>query len=434
GAVFLPTNVEDISKAVSYASAHNIDMAVCGGGHSTSAASSTDGGLLISLTKMRACTCDPDAKTITAQGGALWEDVDKASQPFGLATVGGTVHHTGIGGLTLGGGIGWLTYKHGLTIDNLLSCTVVLASGEIVTATPDQHSDLFWALCGAGQNFGVAIEFVYRAYPQTDVFGGWLFFTPDKLEAIVETWNNFYPVMASKDVTGSLAFARSPQDGSPLVMVPLIFHGNDETIARENIKPFHDVGPVMDLMKMITYREANTILSPPVTGYRVSMKGNSFIAPLRAEFVRDQYNHWAEYTMPSKIEGSELTLMFFEWMDRTKISEKGFAASSFANRGMYMDVCIGPFWLKAEDDAVCRQWARDRSEDFEKELERSQGTRQVGGENQAVMFYGNYDQYETKSKTVFGSNYPRLQQLKAIYDPKNMFNKLHPITPATMAN
>jgi FAD/FMN-containing dehydrogenase len=149
GACLIPKSADAVSIAIKYATENDLDIAVKGGGHSTAGASSTDGGLLIDLnTCMRTTTVDVEKKTIKVGGGAVWGDVDAALEPHGLATVGGTVADTGVGGLTFGGGFGWLTVKHGLVVDNLLECTVVLSDGQIVIASATENEDLFWGLRG----------------------------------------------------------------------------------------------------------------------------------------------------------------------------------------------------------------------------------------------------------------------------------------------
>jgi FAD/FMN-containing dehydrogenase len=169
----MPSETGDISTALKWAQEHQVDIAVKCGGHSVSGTSSSHGGLVIDLSRMNKATVDPVNKTVTAQGGATWKEVDESAGEHGLATVGGTVNHTGIGGLTLGGGYGWLSGQYGLTIDNLLSATVVLADGRILTASSAENSDLFWGLRGAGYNFGVVVDFTYRAYDQrSPVFAG----------------------------------------------------------------------------------------------------------------------------------------------------------------------------------------------------------------------------------------------------------------------
>ncbi|KAL9623675.1 MAG: hypothetical protein Q9160_002131 [Pyrenula sp. 1 TL-2023] len=395
GAVFLPTNVSDISAVVAYASKQLLDIAVCGGAHSTAGASSTDGGLLISLSKMRKATCDPSSETITAEGGCLWEEVDDAASVHGLATVGGTVHHTGVGGLTLGGGYGWLTYKHGLVVDNLLSATVVVASGEIVTATPTENTDLFWALCGAGQNFGVTTEFVFQAYPQTDVWGGLIIHTPDKLPQVVNAWNQLAPVMSEKSLSGGLVFARPPPaQGAPMVLSVVFADTPDAARGKEAFAPLYtEAEPIMDTTSVIPYKQVNRMISPPVSGYRCSMKGVSFTSPLRHEFVAKQFEAYAAFSDPGradKVEGADFGMLMFEFVDPKKAAQRDNAATSFANRGAHMNALVMPMWKNAADDSVSRQWARDRAVDFEAELVKSVGGRKKGA-NEAVMFYGNYD-------------------------------------------
>lgn len=154
--VVQPDNVQEVSKTVQYATANKIPFTVMSGGHATSGASSSDGGMVLDLRRINSVVVDTTKQTVTFGGGCRWSEVDEACAAKGLGTVGGTVNHTGVGGFILGGGFGWLTPKYGLTIDNLLSTEVVLADGRIVTASEKENEDLFWALRGAGQNFGVS--------------------------------------------------------------------------------------------------------------------------------------------------------------------------------------------------------------------------------------------------------------------------------------
>lgn len=179
GVAIVPTLSDHVAVAVKYAAEHGIDLAVKGGGHSTAGVSSTHGGLLIDLGRMRSVDVDPEKHLLRVQGGALWLDVDAAAWKHGLATVGGTVADTGVGGLTLGGGYGHLSGSKGLVIDNTVAFTIVLANGEIKTVSKEENSDLFWALNGAGQNFGVVTEFVLQAWPQQEMYMGTLLFVSD---------------------------------------------------------------------------------------------------------------------------------------------------------------------------------------------------------------------------------------------------------------
>jgi FAD/FMN-containing dehydrogenase len=163
----------DVIAAVRFARQHDLEIAVRGGGHNVAGTAVCDDGMVIDLSAMRAVRVDCGRRVAQVQGGALWADVDQQTQAYGLATTGGIISHTGVGGLTLGGGIGWLMRKHGLTIDNLLVADVVTADGELLQASEDEHSDLFWALRGGGGNFGVVASFEFRLHPLgPDVLAG----------------------------------------------------------------------------------------------------------------------------------------------------------------------------------------------------------------------------------------------------------------------
>jgi FAD/FMN-containing dehydrogenase len=164
--------VPDIADAVNMGREQATEISVRGGGHSVAGLAITDGGLMIDLAPMKGIRVDPARRTIWAQGGVTWKEFNRAAACHGLATTGGVVSTTGIAGLTLGGGEGWLMGRYGLTIDNLLAVEVVTADGRIVTASAEQDQDLFWALRGGGGNFGVAAAFEYQAYPMSTIYGG----------------------------------------------------------------------------------------------------------------------------------------------------------------------------------------------------------------------------------------------------------------------
>jgi FAD/FMN-containing dehydrogenase len=155
----------DVATAVRFARDRDLEIALRGGGHNVAGTAVCDDGIMIALSAMRAVTVDPVELTARVQGGALWGDVDHETQVRGLATTGGMVGHTGVGGVSLGGGIGWLMRKHGLTVDNLVEAEVVTAEGEIISASASEHPDLFWALRGGGGNFGVVTSFRFRLHP-----------------------------------------------------------------------------------------------------------------------------------------------------------------------------------------------------------------------------------------------------------------------------
>ncbi|TKA74512.1 hypothetical protein B0A55_08049 [Friedmanniomyces simplex] len=430
-----------IAIAVKYAAEQDLDVAVKGGGHSTAGASSTQGGLLIDLGRMRGVRVDPSKQQLHIQGGALWGDVDEAAWAHGLATVGGTVADTGVGGLTLGGGYGMLSGTRGLVIDNVVGATVVTSGGEIKQASKDENADLFWAILGAGQNFGVTTEFVLQAYPQKEVYMGTCVFspTPENITKLVGICNDLYAIPSSGQQTKTegrlntlLGVGRPPEAGGQTVFLFIFAYDGSEADAKELLQPIFDLDPLVNTAQTGPYPAVNKQI-PTVPGFRSSMKGAAFVLPIRESFVTHiigKYNTFMD-TQPD----AAPSLMAWELFDPTVVvaSEKG----CFANRGYHLNSLIMPMWSKAENDMECRHFAREMSLEFKKELEAHgertsegvEGGASVKGKKGAVLLYGNYDQYDEISKDIFGDHYPRLQKIKAKYDPSNMFNKLFPIQP-----
>src|SRR5919198_964404 len=196
------TGTADVVDAVNFARDHGIELTVRGGGHSVAGLSSSDGGMVIDLSPMHAVDVDPDAKLVRVQAGALWGDVDRETQLFGLATPGGVVSDTGVAGLTLGGGYGWLRRKYGLSCDNVVEAQVVTADGQVLTASADENPDLYWALRGGGGNFGIVTSFAFRVHP---------------LGPIVAFTGVFYPqAEAAKILRGYREYFRNaPDEVSP---------------------------------------------------------------------------------------------------------------------------------------------------------------------------------------------------------------------------
>ncbi|KAK3650875.1 hypothetical protein LTR22_012351 [Elasticomyces elasticus] len=445
GVTVVPSSTEDVAVVVKYANDNNIDLAVKGGGHSTAGASSTNGGLLIDLGGgLRYTNVDAKNKLLYVGGGALWGDVDEAAWKHGLATVGGTVADTGVGGLTLGGGYGALSGEHGLVIDNVVSATVVVANGEIKHVSETENPDLFWALLEAGQNFGVTTEFVLQAFPQSDMCIGTMLFapTPENVSRLVAAVNDLHEVKHTPQGPKSksqgrsmtlLSIAKPPAAGGQTLMVAVLAFNGPESEAREMYKEFLSIGAIAETITMAPYTQVNKQLPAP-SGMRSSMKGAAFVLPLRDGFVHEVLATYEAFT--ASCDDANGSLVSWELYDPSIVvhSDKG----SFANRGFHLNNLIMPMWTQPIHDQKCRQWARDVSNMFKKEMEVHnematkglEGDMSLRGNKGAVLLYGNYDQYDEISKDIFGVNHEQLAKTKQKYDPGNMFNKLFAITPA----
>ncbi|TVY92199.1 FAD-linked oxidoreductase [Lachnellula willkommii] len=419
--IVFPTSAGDVSKAILFSTANKLELAVSGGGHATSGSSSTDGGLCIDLSKMRRVTVDAEKKTVTAQGGALWADVDSELGKYGLAAVGGTVNHTGIGGLTLGGGYGFLTGQYGLVVDNLLEVEFVLADGRIVTASASQNADLFWAARGAGVNFGVATSFTYRAHEhQNPVWGGILIFPKEKLVEVINAANRIYEAGESRQVM-LVGFVAPPPAHQPVVMVLTFFDGAEDE-AKTFFDPLLSLEPLADMTGPMPYSSANSMLNESMPyGFRRRMKGSAFIAPLDTTFAASLFKDFEDFLQ--KVPSAVLSVLLLEYVPFKKVLEVPQTATSFANRGAYGNILFGPGWTDPAQDSACREWTKVMYSKTRAELLQ----RKTGGSDpvtlEGVGEYVNYDGLNSSADVLFGVNAPRLAELKKKYDPGNVFCK-----------
>jgi UDP-N-acetylenolpyruvoylglucosamine reductase len=371
-----------VAQALLFAQSHGLEVAVLGGGHSTSGSSSTEGGLVVDLTKMRQVTVNPENLTIKAQGGTIWEDVDYAAAKYGLATVGGTVNHTGVGGLTLGGGYGWLTGKYGLTIDNLLEVEVVLADGRILRASETENPDLFWGLRGAGQSLGVATSFTFRGYKQADpVWGGLLVFKPGDLGEVIKFAN--WVVETTEGQSAMVLGIGAPAPARKVSVMAILFYNGKKDEARDYFAPLFSLNPLADLTSEMPYKEVNSMLNRVSThGDRKTQKGSAFAAPLtlpQAEDILEDYRRFIT-EVPDAIK----TIILFEFFSQRVVNQVSQTAMSFANRGSHYNILFSTRWVGDHNDAVCRDWTRNMARKAREVLANHQTDNGVGQ-------YGNYD-------------------------------------------
>ncbi|KAF8246118.1 FAD-binding domain-containing protein [Wilcoxina mikolae CBS 423.85] len=426
GLVVYVTSAEDISTTILFCRAHSIEIAVCGGKHSTSGTSSTT-GLVIDLSKMSEVVVDTTMKTVTAQGGAVWKDVDEAAGEHGLAVVGGTVNHTGIGGLTLGGGYGWLSGSYGLVVDNLLKVVMVLADGRIVTASESENPDLFWAIRGAGQYFGAVVEFTYQAHEQKNlVWAGQMLFPADKVDAIVDFSNHLAVVTKGESALLAGIGAPPPLMGELGILVVGFYNGPKQQ-AEALFAPLLQINPIINTTAEIPYSKLNGIINDSVPyGGRKVFKGSALITPINTSFIRNIIEEIRLFHR--RLPDANQSLVLFEIYNTSGWCNVPQTATAFANRGQHQNAMIVMKWADPANDGECRSWAREIAKKFTIEFERVKQEQSIT--NEAVGEYSNYDGLlSTNPPNIFGVNFERLSKLKVVFDPENVFGRSFSLLP-----
>ncbi|KAH8676110.1 hypothetical protein BX600DRAFT_546804 [Xylariales sp. PMI_506] len=413
--VVKPVDSTEVSEAVKFATASKIPLVVKGGGHSTSGTSASDGGLVIDLGLMKSVSVNPEAKTITFGGGCLWKDVDEEAWKHGLATVGGTVNDTGVGGLTLGGGFGWLTAERGLVCDNLVSAEIVLADGRIVQVSADENEDLFWGIRGAGQSFGVATSFTLQAFDQKDIYTGFVIYPVEALPKLVDFTNFMHE---QQDPKSSLLWGPTfaPPNNAPAIMSIVFYNGTEEE-GKAFYKPLLDIA-IADMASVKPFVEANAQLGGPWGRPPRKLQGGaSFAPPLKLDYVQEVFDKFFPFAEEHNLQ--EGSIVAFEILPNKKIREVDLEATAYAARADIYH--ISPLW----------QWTDPNTDDAVRAFNRALVSRlkEAGGASKGVAQYNNYSDEQLQPEKAFGPNVKRLQDLKTKYDPDNVFWKWHGFYP-----
>jgi hypothetical protein len=254
--------VADVQRALAFAVERDLLVSVRGGGHSAPGYGTNDGGVVIDLSPLKGIRVDPTSRTARAQGGVLWSELDRETQMFGLATTGGTVSNTGIAGLTLGGGLGWLMGKHGLTVDNLRSADVITADGTFRTVSPDIEPDLFWALRGGGGNFGVVVSFEYDLHPVDTVLGGMVVHALDQAGSVLRFYREFCATLPD-EAEAYVGVLTDPNAKVPIIAMVLGYNG-DPAEGERVLAPARRFGqPLADLVGPMPYGVRQRLLDEP---------------------------------------------------------------------------------------------------------------------------------------------------------------------------
>jgi FAD/FMN-containing dehydrogenase len=404
----------DVIGAVNFARDHNVLLAVRAGGHSAAGSGVCDRGLMIDLSAMKGIRVDPARATVRAEPGLTWSEFDRETQAFGLATTGGVVSSTGIAGLTLGGGNGWLGRTHGLTCDNLVSVDIVTADGQLRTASADENADLFWAVRGGGGNFGVVTSFEYRLHRVGPmVFGGLLIWSRPMASDVLRLFRDFTQT-APENASAYAALGTSP-DGVPVVVV-VAFYNGPSAEGEKLFQPLRGFGPpVADLLQPMPYTALQQMLDPlNPPGKRVYWK-SAVLKNVDDDVLGTILDHAA--SAPSPLSAA-LIEFYGGAINRVGIDETAYPLRNATHALNAVSMWTDP----GQDDANIR-WSRGLWE----------AMRPFSPGSVYVNFLGLGDEGEDRVKDAYGPNYARLAQLKATYDPTNLFRLNQNIKPATAA-
>jgi FAD/FMN-containing dehydrogenase len=402
----------DVISAVNFGREHDLLISVKGGGHNVSGNAVCDGGLMIDLSGMRSVHADPSLGRARAGGGATWGDFDAETQLFGLATTGGLISDTGVAGLTLGGGIGWLTPSYGLACDNLVSVDIVTAEGECIKASEEDYADLFWGLKGGSGNFGVATSFEFRLHSVGPLLFGGMAAYP--LESARETLTHFRDFMTdAPDKLGGMAGFVALPDGQPVLALIGVYNG-DVSEGEAVLKPLRDFRPaLLDTFAPTPYRKIQTFFdsgTPP--GHRYYWK-SSFLDALPEDGIAAIIEQAGNRPSPN-------SKIFVEFL--------GGALSRVPREGAVFDHRDSPFnllvigaWQDKDQDETNRTWTRDTWQAMQPFASEGVyvnylGTESDEGGNRVVSAYG-------------PGKYEKLMNLKRKYDPANLFRMNQNIRP-----
>lgn len=417
------TGTADVIDAVNFARKNDIEVSVRGGGHNVAGSALCDGGMVIDLSKMRGIHVDASRKTARVQGGATWGDLDRETQVFGLAAPGGVVSTTGVAGLTLGGGLGWLRKKYGLSCDNLRSVDIVTAAGELLTASQNENQELFWALKGGGGNYGIVTSFEFNLHEVGPTVMMCAVMYPIKIaEKVLSTWKDY--MMSSPDEISSQALFWAIPDiedfpeearGRHVVIISAMYAGDPDE-GEEAFQELRNIDtPLVDLSGKIPFTVAQSMFDPFFPEHeRYYYFKSQDLASLNQE------------TRAALIEGAKNrpvpSMLFAIWHYGGEMNRIGSNDTAFGSRDTTFLFSVDAIWDDPGDSEKVISWSREFLDNMKR----------FSSEGMYVNFSGFGEEGEDLVQAAYGDNYDRLQKIKAKYDPENFFHINQNIEPATV--
>jgi len=408
-----PRSAADVIACVNFGRTERLQIAVRGGGHSIAGRGTCDDGLVIDFCDMKAMRVDPAARTIRAEPGVKWQEFDRETQTFGLATTGGTVGDTGIAGLTLGGGFGWLEGTCGMTVDNLLAADVVLSDGQMVTAHETSHPDLFWALRGGGGNFGIVTSFEYRLHQVGPLIIGGLIVHPfAHAGEVLAFYADF--MRTAPDALVAAAVLMTAPDGQPACGIALAWNG-DLAEGTRVVAPLKAFGsPVLDIVGPMPYTAQQSLLEAAMPPNLQNYWKAEFIHDISADVIDAAVDGFGGVRSPNS------SILFFPI--RGMASRVAPSATAFPHRAGY-HVGIYALWTDKTSNADNIAWVRQVWTAVQPSATGGVYVNELGEDDGA-----------DRVQVAYGANYERLRTIKARYDPDNLLCLNANITPARAAS
>jgi FAD/FMN-containing dehydrogenase len=403
-------DADDVVQAVNFARTQNLVVSVRGGGHNVAGKAVCDDGLMVDLSLMKGIAVDPSTRTARVEAGVLWAELDQATQAHGLATTGGTVSHTGVAGLTLGGGLGWLLAQHGLASDNLLAAEMVLADGRQVRVSDDEYPDLFWAIRGGGGNFGIVTAFEFRLHAVgPTVLGGMVLYPADQARDVLRFYREF-SAGCPDNLTVYAGLLTLPDGTRVVAMIPTWF--GEREAGELALAPLRSFGtPIADMVGPLLYTQLQTMFDAAAPHGLPRYWKSGYFAELPDDLIEQIVAHVAARTSPYSV-----VLLFHMHGTASRIAPD---ATAFPARRDQWDFDVIAQWSdpKSADEHI--GWAR---EFWQAVTPWSTGV---------YVNHLDADDPAARVRTAYGANYERLARIKAAYDPTNFFRLNHNIEPHT---
>ena len=412
--------VADVVAALACARNHDLLVSVRGGGHNVAGSGVNDGGIVLDLSLMNEVQVDPDARTVRVQGGATWGDVDRATQRFGLATPGGNVSSTGVGGLTLGGGMGHLRRMYGFSIDNVLSADIVTADGQVRTASAAENPDLYWAIRGGGGNFGVVTSFQFRLHPVGPTVAMCApVYALEDAPAILPAWRDF--MATAPEAISSIALLWGipavdvfpPELHNRPVVILVAVHAGDAEDGMSAMQPLRELAkPLLDLSQSMPYVDMQSGFDAFFPKGWLYYWKSLFLDRLDDDVLQDVLRYADGRPSPQ-------TLMAI-WHQGGASARVGSAETAFGNRESPFLLSFEATWTNPADSERNIAWTRNAWSDMHRY-----------SSGQLYLNFGGFaEEKEALVRSAYGANYSRLAAIKATYDPENLFRVNQNIRPA----